>query len=53
MKNKNRQKHRYQSSLPADSAARLPDTQLPASLVNPQSDNAVAQAKRWVDEHKM
>ncbi|MDR1734618.1 MAG: hypothetical protein LBR73_07060 [Oscillospiraceae bacterium] len=58
MKNKHRKathanQNHTPAQLPAGSAARLPDTQAPKSVLNPQSRQAVNNAKRWVDENEL
>ncbi|MDR2525326.1 MAG: hypothetical protein LBC83_03920 [Oscillospiraceae bacterium] len=52
MKKFKKDKKQMNSTLPADSAARLPDTQLPRSIANPKSESACKQAKNWVEQNK-
>ncbi|MDR3314501.1 MAG: hypothetical protein LBS96_08635 [Oscillospiraceae bacterium] len=47
-----KKKQQESSTLPADSAARLPDTQLPRSLAQPKSENAVTQQKHWGEQNE-
>jgi hypothetical protein len=52
-KQKRKHERTIANALPQNSAARLPDTQMPREVLNPESKNSVADAKKWVDEHTM
>jgi hypothetical protein len=49
---KHKKKQQETNTLPADSAARLPDTQMPRSLMQPKSENAITQQKHWGEQNE-